>query len=135
MKNFKNKLLDFAEILDAFRVVPRLILLAYGWLVFALFQWFTNIETHLQTECDPGIFKILQDQGLPLAEIQMFACSTVDTVGGPTTAQTSFVTVVVGLASAVIGFYVSTGKKWGDDKNRKITEYKEIKKELESDNN
>lgn len=43
----KQMLLDASEVLDAFRVVPRLLLLATGYLVWHVINWFMGLE-------DPG---------------------------------------------------------------------------------
>ena len=43
--NLKKILLDIAEIIDAFRVVPRAILVAYSWLVWYVINWFMGLPT------------------------------------------------------------------------------------------
>lgn len=39
----KKKWLEFAEVLDSFRVVPRIILGLYGYFVFYITEWYMNI--------------------------------------------------------------------------------------------
>lgn len=36
--------LERAELIDAYRVVPRLILLGFGYLVWYVVQWFTGLD-------------------------------------------------------------------------------------------
>ena len=39
----KQKILDGAEILDAYRVIPRLILMLYGLFVYQIAMWFIGL--------------------------------------------------------------------------------------------
>ena len=111
----RKALLSTAELIDAFRIVPRFILTLYGILVYKLYTWYAAIETTVQTQCDAALVKILLDHGQTIAEAQILACHVIDHVGGPTTAQTTFVTTVIGLATPLFAFYANTGKKWGKD--------------------
>ncbi len=49
----KTQWLDFAEVLNAFRVIPRLILASFGLLTalvsYELIQWFTSLPTAERT--------------------------------------------------------------------------------------
>ena len=112
----RQALLSTAELIDAFRVVPRFILTLYGILIYQLYTWYTAIETTVQTKCDEAILKLLMDHGETLVNAQSVACYVVDHVGGPTTAQTTFVTTIIGLATPMFAFYTNTGKKWKEDK-------------------
>lgn len=40
----KQNLIDLSEIIDSFRVVPRIILIAYGWLVYHVVEWFMVLK-------------------------------------------------------------------------------------------
>ncbi len=40
----KQKLLDFAEILDAYRVVPRMFMGLYGWMSLEVVTWFMVLD-------------------------------------------------------------------------------------------
>lgn len=109
---WKNFILDIAETFDAWRVVPRIGLLAYGFLVYQLYTWFSSIQTFVKTSCDAKVLETLLSAGIPLTEAQEIACTVIDIVGGPTGAQTTFVTTIVGLSAAVFGLYTNTGRKW-----------------------
>ena len=113
----KTALLSTAELIDAFRVVPRFILTLYGILVYRLYVWYASIETTIQTKCDATLTQILLDHGQTIAEAQMLACYVADHVGGPTTAQTAFVTTVIGLATPLFAFYTNTGRSWTKSKS------------------
>ena len=41
--NWKNRLLTVAELLDAFRFVPRVVLVSYAILVWQVVQWYMDI--------------------------------------------------------------------------------------------
>ena len=116
-KTPKEHLLTIAEIIDTFRIIPRLFLVLYGILVYNLYHWFTNIETFVQQKCDAALLRVLLDHGEKLDFAQQLACTVGEVTGGPTTVQGAFVTAIVGLAVGVFGFYTSTGKKWGDSKD------------------
>jgi hypothetical protein len=108
----KKRIMAFAETFDALRVIPRIILVLYGILVYSLYSWFLSIPTLNHVKCDAALLKILLDSGESLQSAQTLACSIVDVTGGPTTAQAAFVTVIVGLAPVVVGLYQATGRKW-----------------------
>lgn len=112
MHKTRQHILMLAEAFDAWRVIPRLMLMAYGYLVFNLYVWYKNIPTYVQEKCDPTIIASLLAKGLSRPEIKQFACTVVDVVGGPTTAQSTFVTTVIGLSTGIFGLYTATGRKW-----------------------
>jgi len=108
------RLLAIAEMIDAFRIIPRLILTIYGVLMYNLYHWLTDMTTIAQKQCDAAVLQLLLDHGEKLLQAESVACTIVDMVGGPTMSQAAFVTTIIGLATPLFAFYVSTGKKWGD---------------------
>ena len=40
----KQKYLDIAEIINAFRIIPRMLLVAMGFLIWAVVQWFMGVD-------------------------------------------------------------------------------------------
>lgn len=42
--NWKKKAIDIADVIDAYRIVPRLILIGYGFLIYEMYTWFTALE-------------------------------------------------------------------------------------------
>lgn len=87
-----------AEAVDAWRIIPRLLVVAYGYLTFKTWIWYTNIETVvLKSNCQ-------------LVNEQMICDIT--GVAGPSTQQAALVTAVTGMAGVVIGLYSGTGRDW-----------------------
>lgn len=110
--NFREVSLAIAESVDAWRVIPRVVLVLYSTLVFNLYLWYKSIPTYIQESCDAGVLRVLIDQGLDLEVAKSIACSVVDIVGGPTAAQSTFVTTIIGLSTGIFGLYVATGRRW-----------------------
>lgn len=75
MDSNKKTILSYAEIFDAFRVVPRLLLMLYGLFIYQIAEWFMSLPD-------------------------------------PSGAQSTFVSVVVGAASVIVGVYNKSGRKW-----------------------
>src|SRR3982751_2867844 len=109
MKRIRYNILMIAEAFDAWRVIPRLMLIAYGYLVFNLYIWYKNIPTYVQEKCDTAGMLALIAKGMSSIEAKQFACTVVDVVGGPTTAQSTFVTTIIGLSTGIFGLYTTTG--------------------------
>lgn len=106
-----------AEAFDAWRVVPRTILVAYGWMVWNVTRWYMSIPSSNQIQCQADVLRVLMESKINIDQARAMACSIVDTIGGPTSEQTMFVSIVTGLSSVVIGLYLNTGKtsKWQGD--------------------
>lgn len=112
LNTFRSWAMAGAEVIDAWRIVPRVILVAYGSLVWYLTQWYLSIETFTKTECSADVLKVLLDKNIPLEQAQHIACTVVDTVGGPTNGYTVLVTTICGLSTLVIGLYHNSSKDW-----------------------
>lgn len=127
MTNFRKYSLALAESFDAWRIIPRAILIVYSALVLNLYLWFKSIPTFVQERCDAAMIKTLLDANISLDEARLLACSVVDVVGGPTAAQSAFVTTITGLSAGIFGLYTATGRKWDTglppDINRRFTTY------------
>lgn len=113
LNNFRVWSSAAAEAIDAWRIVPRLCALAYAALLYKLVTWFLNVPTFDKKECDQEVLAVLLNS-IDLEQAQAIACTVVDVVGGPTTSQTAFVTVVAGLAAPFFAFYVNSGKNWSN---------------------
>ena len=92
--------------------MPSCIIRMYGLMIYKLFLWYTNIETHEEETCDNALIQTLLEQNVDIDRATNIACTIIDTVGGPTSQQTSFVTIVIGLSSAIFGLYVNSGGEW-----------------------
>ena len=113
--NYREISLLIAESIDAWRVIPRVILVLYSTLVFKLYVWYKSIPTYIQESCDSSTLRVLLEANMNLDDAKQIACTVVDIVGGPTAAQSAFVTTIIGLSTGIFGLYVATGRKW--DKN------------------
>lgn len=116
--NFKQIALDIAEIVDAWRIIPRVILVLYSTLVFQLYLWYKSIPTYVQEQCDSDTLRVLLDaaEKIDLTVAKGIACTVSDIVGGPTAAQSAFVTTIIGLSTGIYGLYVATGRRWDGSK-------------------
>ena len=104
--------LTCAESFDSWRIVPRLMLIGYTVLVINMYSWYKSIPTYVQERCDPAVIQILIQNKFTPIDAQKSACSVQNVVGGPTPAQTTLVTTIIGLSSLIFGFYASSGRKW-----------------------
>lgn len=86
--------LSMAEWMDAWRVVPRLLVAAYAYLLWKVMQWYMTIEPHMIKGCPVDLLK---EQCISQA---------------PTTQDAVIVTAAVGIAAAVFGMYSGSGRKW-----------------------
>ena len=77
--------LAMAEAVDAWRIIPRLLVGGYAYLIFKTVDWYMNLHPYL-----------LGDH----------------VVEAPTTQHAALVTAVVGVGAAVFGLYTNSGKKW-----------------------
>lgn len=110
----RYKRLATAELIDSLRVFPRLLVLGYIIWIFVLVNWYFNIPTHEKTTCEPEVLQTMLDNGASIEQAKETACSVTDVVGGATAENTSFVTIICGLSSAIFGFYVKSGRSWKD---------------------
>ena len=124
MEKFSDIMMNLAKIMDAWRVIPRVIVAMYGFMIYKLFVWYTGIPTHEEESCNDALVTTLIENGVEIDRAMEMACTIVGTVGGPTTQQTSFVTIIIGLSSAMFGFYVNSGGKWEFTKTKDDRDYR-----------
>jgi len=77
-----------------------------------MYLWYKSIPTYVQEKCDPSILRVLTELQMTMEEARVYACTVVDIVGGPTAAQSAFITTIIGLSTGIFGLYVATGRKW-----------------------
>ena len=112
----KQTYLDWAEVINAYRLIPRVLVAGVAWIVYITIQHFFGITMVPVTTCDAALIQVLIDNGKDLEAAERLACSVTDYVGGPTTQHVTFATAIVGgLATAVFGLYTNSGKKLGAD--------------------
>jgi hypothetical protein len=86
--------LAFAELVDAWRIIPRIVILGYGFLLFYLTYWYITLEPRIIEGCNIEA----------LGETCIY--------NPPTTQHAALLTTVTGIAAAIFAFYASTGRKW-----------------------
>lgn len=86
--------LSLAEAIDAFRIIPRLVLAGYAYIMLYITMWYLDLEPYMLEGCDVAV----------LAE----RCI----VDAPTTTHTTIITAVTGFATGLFGFYVNSGRDW-----------------------
>lgn len=109
----KRSILAAAEIVDALRLVPRLLLGLYAWLVYWIVSWYIGFKTQVVTKCDSATLNVLLSEKVPLEQAEAISCSVTEVVGHPT-GYTMLVSTIVGAAAVVFGLYTNSGRKWRD---------------------
>jgi len=118
MTKITDFILDFAKAFDSLRVIPRIVLFMYGVLVYNMYAWYKSIPMVEESACDNNILQTLIEAGMDPVLATEMSCTVVAIIGGPTGFQTSFVSIIVGLATVVIGLYLNSGPKWSFTKSR-----------------
>ena len=91
---YRRRHLAIAEFVDAWRIIPRLMVVGYTWLLVKVTIWYMEKEPYLLEGCDVA------------------ALGKECLVQAPSTQHAALVTAVVGIAAAIFGLYTSSGKKW-----------------------
>ncbi len=89
------KNLKWAEFVDSWRIIPRLLVAGYAFLTWKVVVWYMNIPPNLETCTTVGDEK-----------------TSAIIKAGPTTQHAALVTAVVGAAALVFAFYTNSGKDW-----------------------
>ena len=85
--------LSVAEFVDAWRLIPRLLVAGYAFMLWKVVSWYMNLAPYMIEGC--------------VSE------KAVDCIAqAPSTQHAALVTAVVGVAAAVFGLYANSGKKW-----------------------
>ena len=103
--------MKWAEIIDAYRVIPRMMLLGYTLAVGMTISWYFNFDVKYVTFCDSSVMKVLLDEGTSIEQAKGIACTVKDVVGQPT-GYTALVTALIGAGAGIFGFYSATGRRW-----------------------
>jgi len=90
---FRQIHLSLAEGLDAWRIVPRVLVGLYCYMLYKIIDWYMTLQPYIIDKC---------------VSSNMLDCIA----QAPTTQHAALVTAVVGISAAVFGLYSSTGKKW-----------------------
>lgn len=105
--------LAIAEWIDAWRVVPRLLVGAYVWLVYHVTTWYMKLEPKMIKDC--------------------ISDNTADCIyAAPSTQHAALITAVVGVSAAIFGLYTNSGKKWNGFTNWNKHSPGQLPEELQS---
>ncbi len=83
-----------AEAVDAWRIVPRLIVAGYAAMMWVVVKWYMDLKPSIIEGCDIELIKE--------------ACIS----SAPSTQHAAVLTAVVGVAAAVFAFYANSGRQW-----------------------
>lgn len=87
--------LAIAEWIDAWRIIPRAVVILFGYGVYGVTKWYMSLEPRLLEGC--------VEAGGKVAEC---------IVQAPTTQHTALLSAMFALAAAVFAFYSNNGRKW-----------------------
>ena len=87
--------LAVAEWFDAWRILPRLVIVLFGYGVYAIVKWYMDLIPYIL----PGCIEV----GGKVAECLVKA---------PTIQHTALLTAMFALAGAIFAFYTGAGRKW-----------------------
>lgn len=87
--------LAMAEFVDAWRIIPRAVVVMFGWGSYEVVKWYLSLEPYLLEGC--------VEAGGTIAECLVQA---------PSTQHTALVSALFALAAAVFAFYSNNGRKW-----------------------
>ena len=90
---FRQMYVTLAEMLDAFRIFPRLLVAGYTVLLYVVVRWYMDLETFMLPGCESEVV-------------------TQCIVESPTNQHAVLVTAVIGISAAIFGLYTTSGKKW-----------------------
>jgi hypothetical protein len=111
INTFRRWSLAIAESVDAWRVVPRIVVAGYSYLIGYMVLYFLSHDNVEHVTCDPAVLKVLLDANTDLATATDIACRVTDIIGPPDS-LTGIVGTLIGAGAVVFGLYSSTSKKW-----------------------
>lgn len=113
-----EKGLRAAEVIDAYRIFPRITLLVFIFAVGITMQWYFNFPNQYIVECNTELFIKLVDRSIPIKQAEEIACKATGVIDRPA-GYTALTSVLIGASAGVFGFYANTGRRWSDMKNDK----------------
>ena len=86
--------MSMAEFIDAWRIIPRTVVLIYGYGMWQVGEWYMSLKPYVLDNCNVSILKE--------------KCI----IEAPTTEHMALVTAILAVAAAVFGLYTNSGRKW-----------------------
>jgi len=91
--NIRQKYLTVFEAIDGMRLIPRILVGLYAYLVYKTVAWYMKLEPKMIENC---ISANISD------------CIVI----APTAQHSILLSTIIGAAAAVFGLYTATGRKW-----------------------
>lgn len=111
LNKFRSWSLAMAEQFDAWRIVPRAIVVGYAWLIGYMVLYFLSHDNIQKVDCNAAVMTSLLDKKYTLDQATQIACRVVEVIGPPTS-LTTIVGSLIGAGAVVFGLYANTGRKW-----------------------
>ena len=92
---FRKAHLSVAEFIDAWRLIPRLVVLLFMYGTYHVVKWYMSLAPYLLEGC--------VERGGTVEQCLVQA---------PTNQHVALITALFGLAAAVFGFYAKSGRTW-----------------------
>ena len=108
--------IGLAEIIDAFRLVPRVILCLYAWLVHYVIVWYMSYPLRDIVKCDSATLGVLLHNKIDIETAKAISCQVTDVMSHPT-GYTILMSAVIGAAAIVFALYSNSGRRWVKDDN------------------
>lgn len=89
-----------AEAVDAWRIVPRLMVAGYAYMLAYMLYWYMSLKPYVLSDCVKALG--------PDVAASISHCIMVE----PTTQHTALISAVVGISAGVFGFYANSGRPW-----------------------
>ena len=90
---FRKWHMTIAEMIDAWRLIPRVLMASYSYLLYLVIKWYMELKPEILDKC-------VSDN---ITDCIMMA---------PTTQHAALVTAVVGISAAIFALYSNSGRKW-----------------------
>ena len=90
---FRKFYMVFAEAIDAYRITPRIMVVAYSYMLYRTLEWYMNLKPSVIINCTKDI-------------------ATNCIADAPTTQHAALVTAVVSMAAVIFGLYTNSGRDW-----------------------
>jgi hypothetical protein len=107
--------LKYAEVIDAYRVFPRILIIAWMWSVGLTLHWYIDFPTYPIIQCSENVFNAATQAGASIAQAESIACRQTGVVDRPA-GYTALLSVLIGASAGVFGLYTNTGRKWDNAK-------------------
>ena len=104
--------MKYAELIDAYRVFPRIVLMLFVLAVGTSLDWYLSYEIQFTRACDVKVLTLLLDKDIELDIAKGIACPITEVIERPS-GYTFLLSTLIGSSAAIFGFYLNSGRRWG----------------------